>query len=490
MAKRFHPATLLLTLGVALYAVVFTAAAWYKYDHLLMGFDLGVHEQVIWNTAHGRIAATSAFAGTDSYLGIDLIPTELLLAPIYALAPSVYTLLLIKTLVLALGAVPAFLLVRARFGTPWAGLVFAATYLLYHPVQYMNLYEFQIRAFATTLLLWAWYFQERHRFGLFLLCALAALGCRSDVGIVLAGMGMAWLLGYRKIEAQADRRATFLFGMLPILLGLGWVVLATQVLVPWFRGGNEFLYTQIIYGWLGNSPGEMLRTMFTNPGYVLATINTPDRWSYLVQMLLPFGFLMVLQPRLLLITLPIFAINLLSSSPNIHASTRYHYQALIIPFLLIGAAYGLHWLLQHIARRWPTQVDVHRTRALLGVFCLALACNIVFRNPLMSLLGREIDMQKVAAVQTLLAQVPPEAALTTTSTIGPHASRRERLYFFPGNVIYPQAKVTLGEYLLIDDDEARIEGQQLLTIFEQNGTYRKLAELEGVSLWEKTAVKK
>src|SRR6185295_13951626 len=107
--------TRLLALGIALYILIFTGAAWYKYANYQMGFDLGVHQQVLWNTAHGRVAATSAFADTDSYLGIDMIPTELLLAPLYALFPSVYMMLFVQTLALALGAVPVFLLVRDRF---------------------------------------------------------------------------------------------------------------------------------------------------------------------------------------------------------------------------------------------------------------------------------------------------------------------------------------------------------------------------------------
>src|SRR5512145_628378 len=119
-------ATILLGLGIVFYITVFTAAAWYKYDSYQMGFDLGVHEQVLWNTAHGRVAVSSAFASTESYLGIDIIPTELLLAALYALAPSTYTMLFLQTLALALGAIPIFLLVRQRFGNPWAGLIFAA----------------------------------------------------------------------------------------------------------------------------------------------------------------------------------------------------------------------------------------------------------------------------------------------------------------------------------------------------------------------------
>ena len=564
----------LLILGIIVYIVAFTLAAWYKYTSYQMGFDLGVHEQVLWNTAHGRIAATSAFADTDSYLGIDMIPTELLLAPLYALVPSAYTMLFLQTLVLALGAVPVFLLVRDRFARlqvhvahrsqsaicnlqsalpSWAGLVFAAAFLLYLPVEYMNLYEFQIRAFATTLLLLALYALEQRRFWLFLLWSLLALGCRSDVGLVLAGMGIYTILDFRFLILDWVARKSkicnlkskiILFGLLPIALGLGWFVLCLGVLIPYFRGGAPSLYLSIIYGqidgrpWLGNGPGEIFRTLLTRPGFVLQEVfgsaaRGPMRLRYLLEMFLPFGFLLLLQPRMLLITLPIFALNLLSNTPNIHASTHYHYQALIVPFMVVGSAYGLAWLIQRTTDHRPPTTDHqkpkiedrgsrmegrqfsildprfsilnprHRvTVSLMGVLALALLCNLVIfapapfhsRNPAMSLLGSALkgeDRAHSRAVEQLLAQVPPDVSLATTNTIGPHASRREWIFFFPGNVIYPEQKIAQAEFLLIDqvellqDEKTRAQRQQLLDDLRASGHYRRLAEEQGVSLWRR-----
>ncbi|HMO59518.1 MAG TPA: DUF2079 domain-containing protein [Roseiflexaceae bacterium] len=473
------PAAWLLAVVIAGYIVLFTGAAWHKLHVYLMGFDLAVHTQVIWNTANGRIAATSAFAATDSYLGIDMIPTELLLTPFYALAPAVETLLLLKTVVLALGAVPVYLLVRDRFSNTWAGLAFAVMFLLYHPVEYMNLYEFQIRAFATTFLLAALLFLERRRVGWFWLAALLALGCRSDVGLVLAGMGLYTLTGSLAGEDRPDRRIALTLGVLPIVVGLGWIGLSVAVLVPLFRNGTEFLYANVIYGWLGSSPGDMLGTLLTRPGFVLAVVLSPDRLRYLLEMFLPFAFLLLLQPRMLIITLPIFAMNLLSSSPNIHASTRYHYQAAIIPFMVVGSAYALHWLSVNRPLR-------QQYAALAAMVLLALVCNIGLRNPLLALATRsDIEPARIAAAERLLAQVPAAAALTTTSTIGPHAAQREQLYFFPGNIIYPADKVELGEYLLIDDREARPEGRERLAQLAGSGRYQLLAEEHGVSLWRR-----
>lgn len=493
IAQRLSLPHVLLAMGVLTYLVVFAAAAIYKYHIRRMGFDLAVHEQVLWNTIHGRVAATSAFAHTESYFGIDIILTELLLAPFYALLPATHTMLVLQTLATGLGALPVFLIVRDRWRSPWAGLAFAAAYLLYLPVQYTNLYEFQIRAFATTFLLCAFYALERRRAGWFWIWALLALGCRSEAGFVLAGMGLyalyderyqlaAWL---RRGVTAAHPRAALTLGVLPVAVGMGWFVLCLLVLIPAFREpGAESLYLEVIYGQFGDSAGAIAHTLLTQPGrvfaYVFLSDRGPERVRYLIEMFLPFGFLLLLQPRLLLITLPIFALNLLSNTPNIHASVRYHYQTLIVPFMVAGSAYGLHWLLERARASQRARLG-----ALAGLVALALGCNLAFRNPFVTLLTIPVDHQRNAAARQLLEQVPPGAPLTTTNTIGPYAARREQLYFFPGNVIYPAEKVERGEYLLIDEAEAGTQGMQRLEALAASGRYRLIDEQHGVSLWRR-----
>jgi hypothetical protein len=322
--------------------------------------------------------------------------------------------------------------------------------------------------------------------------------------------------------------------VLPILVGLGWVALSLLVVIPYFRGGAPSLYLSLIYGQFGATPGEILRTSITRPGdvfdYVFLSERGPERLRYLLLMFLPLAFLPLLQPRLLLITLPIFTLNLLSNTPNIHASIHYHYQALIVPFLLVGAAYGLVWLMGIrtgeprnrgtaerreeeqrsrgageqepgarsqepgkgpilvIARTAEDRRNrLFRFRAwlLAGILALGLVCNLGYGNPLVGLIGRNVDDAQIAVVQGLLSELPPDAPLTTTNTIGPHAARREQLYFFPGNVIYPREKVTLGRYLLLDTDELRPEGRVLLAELEASGQYQRLAEERGISLWRR-----
>src|SRR3954469_9199032 len=97
-------ARLLLALMVVGYAVVFSLASAAKYWWFGQGHDLVLHEQAIWNTVHGRIFEVTGFVHPSRLFGYDPYLIELLVVPIYALIPSVYTLFVLQSLALALGA--------------------------------------------------------------------------------------------------------------------------------------------------------------------------------------------------------------------------------------------------------------------------------------------------------------------------------------------------------------------------------------------------
>lgn len=482
----------LLIIGVVGYILVFGAAACYKYWASWMGFDLAVHLQVLWNTGHGRIAASSPSAGTSSYFGIDIIITELLLSPLYRLIPSPYFILLLQTVVVGLGALPIYHFARVRLLNRFAGVVFAAAYLLYAPVEWTNLYEFQIRAFATTFMLSALYCLQLRRLGWFYLWTLLALGCRADVGIAVAGMGVLFLLGeWPHWQAASDSRhflalhkkPLLLYGLLPILLGLSWMLLCVLVLVPSFRSDGEFLYTSVIYGWLGDSPSEMIWRMLSDPGYVLNYVFGSNdgikRMRYLLEMFLPFAFLLFLAPRYLLPTLPFFAINLLSNTPQLHASTHYHYQALIVPFMVIGSIEGMRWLQYHVFASQNNKDPHHRAlqsqSLLFFLLAMALACNLIFRNPLFSIVTRPVMHERNQIAAELMRHIPADAAVAATNSFGPPLAHRQELYVFPGDdIIYPVAYSSRAEYLMVDTGQLDADDLAYFDQLRASGQYEQI----------------
>lgn len=479
------PARLLLAAMIALYALIFSAAALYKFHSFWMGFDLGVHEQVFWNTVHGRVAAVTPFGSTDSYLGIDIIIVELLLTPFYALLPHTETLLVLQVVLASSGALPIFLLARERSGLESYGLLGALLYLAALPVQYAILYEFQIRTVGTVCFLWAFLFFERERFWPFLAAGLLAIWTRSDAGFALAAIGL---------YAALHRRRWFWVAA-PPLLGLGWLALCVGLLIPAFRADAGFQYA-FIYGWLGDTPAEMLHTLLLRPGYVAGRVLTPEKLRYLLELFAPLLFLPLLRPDVLLIALPSLLLNLLSAD-RIHWSIRYHYQSFVLPFLLIATLYAVIGprptegereqapaRLPPRVRRWLPLLR-HALAVLLVV--AALASQLVLRSPLMHLATRPRDSERIAAAHRLIERIPPDAALTVTSTLGSHMGGRREFYFFPGGgLIYASELVEQGDYLLADTHEVPPDYRARFEQLRQSAAWRTLAEEHDFVLLKRT----
>lgn len=463
---------------VALYALIFCVAAVYKLNSFWMGFDLGVHEQVLWNTAHGRIAEVSPFGTTRSYLGIDIILVELLLTPFYAVVPQTETLLVLQVVLAATGAVPLFLLARDRAGLASYGLLGALLYLGSLPVQYAILYEFQIRTVGTVCFLWAFLFFERERFWWFLVAGLLAIWTRSDAGFALAAMGLYALV----------RRRPWHWVVVPGVVGMGWLVLCLKVLIPFFREDSGFQYA-FIYGWLGDGPLEMLQTLLLHPASVASHVLTPEKLGYLLHLFAPLLFLPLLRPGILMIALPSLLLNLLSAD-RIHWSIRYHYQAFIVPFLIIATLYVLIDLHrqaseehEHASRQRGWSTAIHRV-VLVGLLMALLGSQLVWlRSPLIALATRPRDTERVVFAHALMQQVPPDVPVTVTSAFGAHLARRREIYYFPGGgLIYASEFVERGRYLLADRNEVPAGYEQRFEQLLQSDDWQTLVDEQGFVL--------
>ena len=520
----------LLAALIVLYTAVFTGLNIYRIQAMRHGFDVLVYEQPIWNTVHGRPFAQSMYAFTPVHLGVDLVLFELWIAPFYALWQSPVTLFLLVSLGASLGALPLFLIARQRYGSAGEGLAWAALYLVYLPVGAITLSEFQPRLFAATALLGAFWFMLRQRAWAFWLCLALAITVRSDVGLVIGCLGL---------YALTERR-DWRYSLAPVLVGFGYWAAAVFLIVPALADGHGFLW-QVNYRWLGENTRAIVTTIVTNPLYTAQGILTLEKGRYLAQLLWPLAFLPLLRPRLLLVPLPIFALNLLSEV-RVQFDVRFQYQALIIPFLFLAALYGLADL-----REAPWS---GRVRRLLPLALAALAAFVLLlpvwpgsdqsRNglhpgfePLLALtllamlvaplalgLGRAPGAARsmpvafgvlltlmllqhpslnseairfikepgthprLGAAQRLIAQIPPEAPLAVTSQLAIHVPIRQQLYFFPGNDSYDAALVDRARYVL--SDRRREHEREALDRLLRTGDWRVVADADDFVLLERT----
>jgi uncharacterized membrane protein len=461
-----HGRALLIWLLVG-YFVLFSAASIFKLETLRQGFDLAGNEQAIWNTMHGRFFRTSVFALMRYDFDDGPVPLQVTLAGLYALYPSTYTLLVLQTLAIVLGALPLYWLARDLWGRPSAGLVAAGLYLLHPTVQHINLYEFQYRSFSMCFALYAFYFFERRKTGLWWLFLFLAMATKTESALLVIIFGFYALLRRRRWPSV----------VLPIVVGAAWFYVSLFVIVPHFtEGETSFVAGIYSYGYLGDSFGEVARTIITRPFFVLSQMFQPEKVRFLLTFFFISGFLPLLSPLELVLAAPIFFLNLIS--PNrVQFSLYYQYQALTLPFLLIGAIYGLRRLQQflHTRRRWEPRRTFNV--AMLVLLLFGVVNCVVWRNALLTTLRDRDTPQRVADARAVVAQVPEDVPVAASSFLAPFVARREGVYFFPGNRSYPEEYIARAEYLLTDtSDLLPSRGQELLQQYLAGDDWQVAAE--------------
>src|SRR5207302_2971450 len=193
-------------------------------------FDLGNMTQAVWATAHGHFLEVTNLAGQQpSRLGSHFDPILAALAPLWLAWPSPDMLMTVQAIAVGLGALPVFWLARKHLDSQHAALGFALAYLLYPATEWLTLNEFHPVAFACPLLLFAFWYLDEDRLLPFSGFALAAIACKEEIGLVVAGFGLWYLISRRRLRMGAGIVAA----------GVAASAIAVEVVVPHFSGSTS-----------------------------------------------------------------------------------------------------------------------------------------------------------------------------------------------------------------------------------------------------------
>ncbi len=469
-------AKLLLWPAIAAFAAGFAAISIGRHRAFNTGrFDLGNMTQAIWNTAHGDFLQVTNLAGRQtSRLGSHFDPILAAFAPLWLAWPSTDMLMVVQALAVALGALPVFWLGRKHLGSQRAGLGFALAYLLYPATEWLTLNEFHPVAFACPLLLFAFWYLDEDRLLPFALFSLAAIACKEEIGLVVSGFGVWYLVSRRK------RRA----GACIVAGGIAASVLAVEVVVPHFAGNASAFYSR--YSEVGGTPGGVLKTLFTHPLTVLENAFSGSDIDYLAHMLVPLGFLFLLSPWLLLAALPEAALNVLSKNPY-QASLYFHYTAGLIPPLVVASVLGAGSL----ARRRPNLKHLIGP----GIVVLALLSNFwLGALPIWASVPGGNAFQKngtkITAHDRITAHavslIPTDATVSATNTLGAHLSARHRIFSFPrlGDATWAAVDETNGSY---NDGSAPLPMENDIMVMRRNAAWRLVFEQDGVLVFRRVS---
>ncbi len=364
---------LVLLFFMAAYVWYFSSFTILRYKTLYASyFDLGIMHQTVFNTYKAiSTGDLSRFLELTNPLNSEQIkrmaihndPLLALFAPFYFIFSGPETLLVLQSIILSLGAIAVFKISQEVFKAnkyrDLISLIFASGYLLYYPLQLANIFEFHAVTFATSGLLFMFYFWLVKKywwsFIFFILCLLS----KEQVALTTMMFGIYSIIFCHCEQFKTAKQSHFsikgllrrftprndtdwYYSLAIILISIFWFAVSVFYIIPLFRGGDHFATER--YSELGDSPIKIILNLVLNPLTLAKYIFRKESWDYFVNLLGPVGFLSVLSPLQFLISLPELAINLLSQNGRMRYMI-YHYTAVLTPFVFISAIYGANKLI-------------------------------------------------------------------------------------------------------------------------------------------------
>jgi uncharacterized membrane protein len=488
--------------------------------------DFGIMDQAVWNTIHGNVLhQTICDSINDTNCGPVLgagytrfaIHFEPILFPIsllYFIWSDPRILIVLQTVVVAIGAYPAFWLARLRLRNEWLAGIFALLYLIYPAQLQATTYDFHAVTLTAALLLFTLYFMYTRQTLWFFVFAILAMACKEDIPLVIATFAFWSIIFQRRWKS----------GLALTLFAVVWFIVATKVIMPHFSPTGQAMLSAR-YSATGGV-GTIAKNVLFHPVTFLRTyVFEPAHLAYIHSLLAPAGYipkphgggifyLPLLAPWILIMAVPSIAVNLLSSNPQQYTGL-FQYNAEIVPVIIfstIEALVVVRWFVRiciaSLARRrvanvesaglvtglssvasiqtgrWQRVAPTALTSLLLvAVMLSALRTDYYFHGQLPFSIGFQWPQSSAhtALAQRFIDMIPPDASVSAQTKLVPHLSQRKSIYMFPYDDTHAEyifLDVTGDIYPYLDSQPYDSEVKKVLA----SGSYGVVAAQDGYLL--------
>jgi uncharacterized membrane protein len=370
------------------------------------GYDFGLYDQGLWLLSHFKdpfvtIMGRNLFGDHTSFI-------MLLLVPFYWVYPNANVLLVGQSVLLALAAVPVYLLARHRLGSTAMATVLAAAYLLHPALGWSNLESFHPDVFLPVLVGAALYGAIRWRPWLLITATVLALLVKEDVALVAVPLGV-W------VALRRNRR----IGLRIALGSVGYALFATEVVIRSFLGVPTLNAWRIPFGGVHG----LVSTVLRQPRKVADYLTSEQRPYYVWQMYFPTGLLLLAAPDVTLIGVLALGSNVISTFVYQHL-LQYHYTLILLPVLAMATVMGVSAL---PSPRWQRAgLWVVALSALWSCYLWGAAPFSVHKVPHWH--GTD---PRVADIEAVRSHLPPNVVVSAFYSYVPHVDHRERVYMYP-----------------------------------------------------------
>ena len=444
-------------------------------------YDLVIFDQAVRSYAHFRPGISiikgvhNGFGPSFSVLGDHWSPILAALAPLYWIANGPQTLLVAQAVLFALAIPPLWIFTSRAFGggkkAAVAAYLVSVAYGLSWPLAQAAAFGFHEVAFAPVLTAVALERLQAGRLRSALITLAALLLVKEDMGLLVAGIGLA-LLAWRP---RVVPRQMIVAGAL-IVVGIVDTWVATKVLVPAFGGRSNYYWA---YTALGSNIWQAAWHLVIHPVSSLRLLITPRvKLTTVLWLFGAFCFLPLRSP-IALATVPLLLERMLANLfPNWWV-TSFHYNAFLVVVLAFAAADGAARL-----DRWAVLARQRKGTGTVALVCAAAMCAVALVLVPRFALGtalhpsfyqRNAQMNAAAAAD---AAVPDGVTVEAANHLGPQLSARDTVLLWerktPRWARWVVADVGKKEFTFT----SRTQQIQRVALLERSG-YRVVFERKG-----------
>jgi len=486
---KAHPYDFLLFDLIIIYGIIFSYFTVLKHNLFnSYAWDLGVFNQALYTTLYnGSLLYYTAdlfLNPTGCYFAQHISPILFLVLPVYAIHPSSVTLLVFKSFVLGIGALPLYLSARNILKSEKAGFMLAIVYLMYPPLQGANWFDFQQQVFIPFFFFLLYYFMINKKWKLFFFIVALTLAVTEQLAIIVFLFAGYFLISERPhsiLESikfpNINKNLALLITIIICIMYLPTAIYIKNI----FPINPDFLerYKALgHYSILGIKGDPLLLPLYAllNPQNAFQAIiyDYHVKFFYIILLFGPLLFVS-LRSKLSLVTILLLAPFLLSNY-RAYYTVGAHYPLYILAFVFIAAIDSLAHLKFH------TRFFTLKTMIVVALFFMISTSPIspmstpFIKNGL--LWYPEIDLssnEKVNSLHNVIDLIPHNASVLTQNHIFPHVSNRINAYVLPLNFVggekYVRTLINKSEFILLDVYPLNLETKFVIDKIVSNGNF-------------------
>ncbi|MEM2507101.1 MAG: DUF2079 domain-containing protein [Nitrososphaeria archaeon] len=450
LTKKFcklEVAEWIILLMIIAYSTIFSFFLIMKFYSFRTGaYDMGILAQSIAGACKGKLFTNNVelyYSPSGSYFGIHFSPILFITVPFFYIEPKIETLLILHSVILALGCVPVYFIARNCLGSRSSALIISATYLANPVLQGVNWYDFTPQTFFPVLILSATYFFKSRKFKHFLLFLLLTLATIEQSAYFLIAFCFYLFWNIKKELKENFPFKKLALSILPfVTLGLAifWIFFSSYLkncINP--NPPRELLATENFRVLGVNNLAEIPIKVLGDPESLFKAINydLSKKLLYILLTFAPSCFLVILSPLALLPAIVWIFVALVSNWPPYY-QMGFHYPAFTIPFIFIAFIESIKKLSKLNSGTMHKSFMVRILKISLVVSCIVS----VLASPLSPVhkcgdftyfrdYGVLYPSSLDATARKILDELPTDSTILTTPILFSHLSANINAYSIP-----------------------------------------------------------